>query len=260
MKHNIENHMIHALRTEEFQLYVQPKFLTEGTRCCGGEGLIRWHSKSMGFLEPDQFIPHFERSGFIVEVDFFMLASVLRHLQQMRAEGRTGDTLAVNQSRVSLSRQDYLPRIEALAKAYTVPLQNVEIEVTETALAGGGTWLMRNIRGLHEMGFSIALDDFGAGYSCFSSLQKFPVDTLKIDRSFLHSDLSSKDRIILQGIINLSRDLEIRTVCEGVETSGHIDFLTEAKCDILQGYYLSKPIPYGEYRRRYAPRGDAHPA
>lgn len=237
MNKHIEVNMLYALSRDEFKMYIQPKFTATDVRCCGGEALVRWQSEQMGLLSPFQFIPLFERNGFIVEVDFFMLESILQFQKNAVRTGMQLLPISVNQSRVTLSMPNYIERIKELVGRYDVPLEYVNIEITESILTENYDAVLPIVFQLHDMGFSIDMDDFGKGYSSLNTLRELPVDVLKIDKEFLReSDTSQRGRRIIESVINLARSLDIETVCEGVETGMQLDFLQESGCDMVQGY------------------------
>ncbi|QQO08347.1 EAL domain-containing protein [Breznakiella homolactica] len=251
-KKNIEKNMFRALSNEEFKIYVQPKYAVAGNDCRSGEALVRWVSGDLGFIIPEQFIPLFEKNGFIVEIDFFVLTSIFKTLQRQLRENRRVYPISVNQSRATVAYPGYLERLQTVMEQYPIPLEYVQLEITESAMEGGGPEFLRLLAALRNMGFSIALDDFGSGYSSLSSLRSLPVDTLKIDKEFLReSDTSERSRTIIKNIVNMSKDLGITVVCEGVETEDQLLFLAKIGCDYAQGYYCAKPMPLSEYEGEY---------
>jgi EAL domain-containing protein (putative c-di-GMP-specific phosphodiesterase class I) len=142
--------------------------------------------------------------------------------------------------------------LKRLVLKYTVPLHLIEIEITESATVENFDLIISLAQAYQEMGFTVAMDDFGTGYSSLNTLRKLPVDVLKLDKGFLHeADTSIKGSRIIQGIIDMSKDIQIKTVCEGIENQGQLDLLTQMGCDIIQGNFLCEPIPYAEYEARY---------
>lgn len=252
LQKNIEINMMQALSKEEFVVYVQPQLGLTDSRCLRGETLIRWQSEFMGFLPPDKFIPIFEGNGFIVETDFFMLSSALSFLERRIKEGKEPLTLAINQSKVTITFPNYYERLKALIEQYDVPLEYIELEVTESTLENDWEKIVPLIHSIKRLGFSIAMDDFGSGFSSLNTLRILPINILKIDKTFLkESDSSDRSKIIIKNIINMSKELQIKVVCEGVETEAQLEFLKRAGCDIIQGYYYSKPLPMDEFSERY---------
>jgi EAL domain-containing protein (putative c-di-GMP-specific phosphodiesterase class I)/GGDEF domain-containing protein len=252
LRQSIEMNMLQAFSRDEFQIYIQPKYALPGKTCLEAEALIRWWSDGLGTMIPDQFIPVFEHNGFIVEVDFFVLSSVFKIIQRQLNEGRSVLPISVNQSRASFSSPDYVRRIRGLTEAYPIPLKYIQLEVTETILEDERLSLLEILADLKHMGFSIALDDFGAGYASLNSLKDFPVDTLKIDRDLLNEDENSfRGKAIIRSIVRMSKELGIKVVCEGVETEEQLAFLSNIGCDYAQGFYCAPPMPLAEYEGAY---------
>lgn len=251
-RESIEASMLHALSKGEFLVYVQPQFSARQDAFCGGEALVRWQSETMGFMAPDVFIPLFEDNGFVVELDFYMLSAVLEVLQEMVDNGSCLHPISVNQSRVTLTFPNYLERLKALVSHFTVPLHLVQLEITESAMVHDPKMICDLTREIKKLGFSIALDDFGVGFSSLNALRNLPVDVLKIDKGFLkESDLLGRNQLIIKNIINMSKDLNILVVCEGVETEDQLGFLKGLGCDVIQGYYYARPMPLSEYLQTY---------
>ncbi|MDR1208880.1 MAG: GGDEF domain-containing protein [Clostridiales bacterium] len=252
LQKDIEMNMLHALSKEEFQLYIQPKCNLLTGECGGGEALVRWSSDQLGFVTPNKFIPLFEKNGFIVEIDFFILTSVFNMIETHIARGMRLLPISVNQSKITISFPNYLERLRNLAKKYHVPLSLISIEITESAMEANYETVVSAIYEIREMGFRIDMDDFGSGYSSLNTLREIPVDTLKIDREFLNeADTSERSKAIIKNIINLSKDLGISVVCEGVETGVQYDFLRSISCDYAQGYYYARPMTTNDYENRF---------
>lgn len=257
LRKSIEINMIHALSKEEFLVYIHPQYEAKTGRCCGGEALVRWQSEFMGFLPPDKFIPLFESNGFIVEIDFFMLEAVLRYLQDRFDHGQNLTTIAVNQSKVTISFPNYYERLKDTIKNFSVPLKYVEIEVTESVLENDMNLIVPLIHSIKRLGFCVAMDDFGSGFSSLNTLRMMPIDILKIDKGFLNeSDASARSGIIIKSVVVMAKELNMKIVCEGVETEEQVNFLREIGCDIIQGYFYSKPIPLSEFAPRHLDSGE----
>ncbi|MDR2947495.1 MAG: bifunctional diguanylate cyclase/phosphodiesterase, partial [Candidatus Adiutrix sp.] len=252
----IELYMLHAISKDEFHLYVQPQFNLAENRCCGGEALVRWLSDDLGLVMPGDFIPLFEKNGFVVELDFYVLGAIFQNLREELDRGEEPAPVSVNQSRATIVFPQYLNRVEGLIRRYNVPTKYVTLEITESFLANDYAIVLSLMHRLRALGFSLAMDDFGAGYSSLNTLRELPVDALKIDKAFLsESDNSLRSRTILKNIINMSHELGVRVVCEGVETEQQLDFLKDAGCDVIQGFYYSKPIAYQDYLDIYVRAG-----
>ncbi len=252
LKKQIEINMMHALSKGEFLVYMQPQIQMADETCRRGEALIRWDSETIGFMSPDKFIPIFEGNGFIVETDFYVLTQVLELLAQRQKDGLPLPTIAVNQSKVTLSFPNYFERLKAITQRFSIPLNHIEIEITESTLENNLEATLPLIYSIKKLGFTISMDDFGAGYSSLNTLRVLPIDILKIDKAFLaESDTSERSKSIITSIIGMAKGLGVKVVCEGVETKQQLDFLREAGCDIIQGYYYSKPIPVEDFIAKY---------
>lgn len=251
-RETIELNMLHALSREEFKMYVQPQFAIHTETFCGGEALVRWHSEQLGFMLPDEFIPLFEENGFVVELDFYMLKSVLDALQSAY-DGEGGIyPISVNQSKMTILFPNYLQRLKALIAHYTVPLRYVHLEVTESVVEHDAKAVQAIVGEMKAIGFSIALDDFGVGFSSLNTLRDLPVDVLKLDKGFLnHTENPERNQTIIRNIINMAKDLNIRVICEGVENRQQLEFLRQMGCDDVQGYYYAEPMPFGTYAKQY---------
>ena len=249
----IEGCMERALREGEFHAWYQPKYSLETHKITGAEALVRWQSKEMGFLPPGKFIPLFERNGFVIPLDHFLLEEVFRLQKKCLEEGRTPVTISVNQSRLHMTEEDYLEKMRALVKKYKLPKGLIELELTETVFGDFDQKAQREqaastIHALKEMGFTISVDDFGSGYSSYTLLNYLPMDVMKIDRSLLvASDDSDRMRSILGNIIQLGRLLNMKVLCEGIETPEQELLLLELGCEYGQGYLNAKPMPEADY-------------
>lgn len=255
-KNRIEQRMDYALAQHEFLLYLQPKNdLVDGS-LVGAEALCRWQSEDMGFLSPDQFIPVFEKNGFIVQLDFFMLTRVCQCYPLMPPDGDEALVVSVNFSRVTVLREGFEERLVRIVDGAHVPRACIEIEVTESAFVVNEEAVIDKLISLKRCGFRLAMDDFGTGYSSLNLLRKLPIDVLKIDRGFLYEDAETgRTRAVLKGVVDMANDLGLTTVCEGVETREQVAMLHELGCDVGQGYVYSKPLPLAEFREKFATGG-----
>ncbi|WP_195268095.1 bifunctional diguanylate cyclase/phosphodiesterase [Eubacterium sp. 1001713B170207_170306_E7] len=245
--------MRQGLSENEFQLYLQSKVNLEQSKVTGAEVLVRWNSEPFGFLPPDEFIPLFEKNGFIVELDFYVLEETCRILKQSlsTAPDRT-IVLSVNVSRVTLFQNDFIKRFVQMAERYEVPPEYLEIEITENVFIFDSSMVEQILSQLRSYGFSISMDDFGSGYSSLNLLRELPIDVLKIDRIFLQESIRvEKAYAIVKSVVEMAHSLNMVVVCEGVETLEHAEFLKTIHCAIGQGYYFSKPIPLGAFQEKY---------
>ena len=239
-----------ALENNEFTVFLQPKVDINSELPVGCEALVRWYSPEKGYIQPGDFIPLFEKNGFITEVDFFVLEQVCRMLRRRMDGGLPVFPINVNQSRLHVNDRMYLSMLQDMLNKYDIPMNLVVFEITESAFIDDSRTMIGLINKMKVLGFNFSMDDFGSGYSSFNLLKDVPVDELKIDKGFLEStDDSKKSRYIIEKIVQMAHGLDIRVVCEGAERKEQVDFLRAIECDIVQGYYYSKPMPMEEYEK-----------
>lgn len=248
-KKEIENSMQQALKDEEFKLYFQPKCAFDKNKICSAEVLVRWENKKRGLITPDKFIPIFENNGFIIKLDFYVLEQALKYLRTWLDAGLKPYKLSINFSRLHLREELTLPKIKILLDFYKIPAELIEIELTESAVMNNTPEAEKFIEALHNLGISVAMDDFGSGYSSLNVLKDLPFDTLKIDKEFLR-DLDSNPRTsgVLKGIISMLKNLKTPIVAEGVETKEQVKFLTDLNCDLAQGFLYYKPLKEEDFK------------
>lgn len=247
---NLEKNMKEALANGEFKVYLQSMVDLKSDKICGAEALVRWISPEMGFLPPDRFISLFEKNGFIVDVDFFVLETVFNKLNKFIEMGINDFVFAVNQSRETISDPDYIKNLVKLIEKYNIPPQQIELEVTENIFIDNYEKILEILNEVRVLGFKISMDDFGSGYSSLNLLKEMPINILKIDRLFLNeTSNSSRGRLIVKSIIELAKNLKINVVCEGVETKEHETFLKNVECEVAQGFLYGKPISMEEFSK-----------
>ncbi len=247
-RNNIEVEMVKALKCGDFIVYYQPKYELATDRIIGAEALVRWNHKDKGIISPGVFVPLFEKNGFIVELDFFVYETVL---QMIRSRIRGKDPIvpiSMNVSRCHLGDEHFVERLEKLVEKYQVPKKYIEMEITESIFSQDDSNALSLIYELKKHGFTISMDDFGSGYSSLNLLRKVPIDTLKIDKVFIdNADDSKRSQVIVEEIISMASKIHVKTICEGVETQMQRDFLRNAGCDMVQGFFYSKPLPYSDF-------------
>lgn len=245
--------MHQGLSEKEFQIYLQPKVNLERSEVTGAEILVRWNSEPFGFLPPDEFIPLFEKNGFIVDLDFYVLEATCRILKQsLKISPERTVVLSVNVSRVTLFQNDFIKRFVQMAERYGVPPKYLEIEITENVFIFDANTVEQILSQLRSHGFSISMDDFGSGYSSLNLLRELPIDVLKIDRIFLQESIRvEKAYAIIKSVVEMAYSLNMVVVCEGVETLEHAEFLKTIHCTVGQGYYFSKPISLAAFQEKY---------
>jgi diguanylate cyclase (GGDEF)-like protein len=238
----VENGLRRALANNEFVLYYQPLVDVASGSVFGLEALVRWQHPQLGLLRPDRFIPAAEQSGLIVALGRWVLMEACRQATEWHRRGYRV-VVAVNLSPKQFQDPDLLHHIsEALQNANLRP-EFLELEITEGHAMQNVEKAIEILRQLKSFGVRIAIDDFGTGYSCLSYLKQFPIDTLKLDGSFVRDISAPEDAQIALGVIALAHSLRLKVIAEGVETISQLTFLRENACDRLQGYLFSRPMP-----------------
>lgn len=247
----IEDDMEKALSNHEFQVYLQPKFSTKKEKLAAAEALVRWIHPELGFISPGKFIPIFETNGFILQLDDYMLREIARLQAQWLKEGKKLVPISVNVSRAHFSMDDLAEHICAIVDEYRVPHKYIELELTESAFFDDKAMLLTTVKKLKAYGFKISMDDFGAGYSSLNSLKELPLDIIKLDAEFFRGiDDVNRANAIVSDTIALAKKLGMEIVAEGIETREQVDFLANQDCDLIQGFYFSKPLPVREFIER----------
>lgn len=246
----IVNSMKSALEGNEFVLYLQPKYDLQDDSMDGGEVLVRWKSPSRGMVSPGEFIPIFERNGFIIKLDYYVWERTCQLLARWIGEGRNPDPVSVNISRVSLYNPRLVDLICGLVEKYEIPPRLLQLELTESAYTSNPEVIRDTMERLQAAGFSILMDDFGSGYSSLNVLKDIAVDILKIDMKFLSdTDKQRRSESILASVVRMAKWLDVPVVAEGVERREQVDFLRSIGCEYVQGYYYARPMPVEEYEK-----------
>ena len=244
-----------AVENDEFIVYLQPKFDIRTEKIKGAEALIRWNYKKKEFLYPGKFIPFFERDGSIGKIDDIVLMKVCMAFDKWRKEGRMLYPVSVNLSRDRLYDKNLVKHLTEIVDSYGVYHDLIDFELTESASYDNTEQMIHVLNELRDQGFHISMDDFGTGYSSFSLLTQMPLDTLKIDKSFVDKvgveNMIAKDVSVIRHIISLAKELGFVCLAEGAESKSQIDELRSLGCDVIQGYYYSKPIAIEEYENKY---------
>ncbi len=244
----IESEMQGALDTGEFKVFLQAKWDIVNDRVAGAEALVRWIKPEGSVVFPDEFIPVFEKNGFIEKLDFYMLENIMIRMRQVLDEGGVVYPVSINQSRILLHNPEYLDRIRQLFEKYAIPRQYIELEVTETALFDDRKHMIAVLSELKKEGVKLAMDDFGSGYSSLNTLKDMPFDILKIDKEFFSEAVTSdSSTLILQKIIEMADGLGMEVICEGVENKNQVEILRGIGCHRVQGYFYAKPVPADQY-------------
>ena len=244
-----------AIEQDEFVVYLQPKFDICKETIKGAEALIRWNYKGKDFLPPYRFIPFFEKDGSIGKIDDIVLKKVCQALARWKAEGKALYPISVNLSRSRLDDEKLIVNLVSIVDYYGVDHKLIDFELTESATYDNTEHMLNVLEELRSRGFKISMDDFGTGYSSLSLLTRMPINTLKIDKSFVDKVATENERkediIVLRHIITLAKELGFVCLAEGAESKNQIDRLRDLGCEIIQGYYYSKPIPIADYDKKY---------
>lgn len=249
----VEDDMDAALANHEFQVYLQPKISTVKETLAGAEALVRWIHPQEGFIPPNRFIPIFERNGFILKLDDYMLEEIAKQQAEWIEQGRKVVPISVNISRAHFAKEDLAEHICSVVDKYRVPHNLIELELTESAFFDDKEVLLETVRKLREAGFIVSMDDFGAGYSSLNSLKELQLDVLKLDADFFRgSDAGNRGLLIVSEVIEMAKKLNMKIVAEGIENREQVDFLTEQECDLIQGYFYAKPMPIAEFEEKYS--------
>ena len=236
-----------AVVRNEFELNFQPRMSLETNQIVGVEALLRWNSKELGRIGPDVFIPLAEESGQIIEIGDWVLDDALHTLSEWHAQGLNHISMSINVSALQLLRSKLSEQIASLIEKHKIPEYCIELEITESMVLSQNPAPLANLWALKDLGVTLSLDDFGTGYSSLSYLKQLPIDTLKIDKSFVREiGPNANDNTLVKTIIALGHSLGMTMIAEGVETREHLDTLIEFGCDEIQGYWLAKPMPAGE--------------
>lgn len=245
----MENRMQDALNAGEFVVYLQPKLSLKDNTIAGAEALVRWQDPEHGLIPPDEFIPFFEKNRFIIDVDLYVFEQVCMLLRRWLDAGLTPVPISVNMSRAHLVHSNFLDTYKAICDENGVPPELLEIELTETLVFKNPDMLFQVIDQIHRRGYRCSMDDFGSGYSSLNLLKDLRMDTLKLDRAFFTSENADnpRERDVITSVIDLAEKLSMTTVAEGVETEAQAAFLKEARCDMIQGYVFSRPVPIPDF-------------
>jgi diguanylate cyclase (GGDEF)-like protein len=264
MEHSIsehvrmENDLRRALERNEIEVFYQPQARVDNGRIVGAEALVRWRHPTRGMVSPAEFIPLAEETGLINPLGEWVLRTACAQMQEWTNAGLPSMRIAVNLSVKQLLQKNFAAIVEQVLADTGLPPRLLELEITESTLMENAQHTLEALHRLRSLGVRLSIDDFGTGYSSLSYLKRFPVDIIKIDRSFVRDvPHDVDDAAIVTGIIALAHSLRLDVVAEGVETESQLRFLKEQSCDLLQGFYLSQAVPAEQFARDLIAK--AHP-
>ncbi len=246
-KVNITFRMEQALRDREFKIVLQPKVSFDTLKINGAEALVRWHQKLGGDIYPDAFIPVFEENGFILELDMYVLEETCKFIVKNFRKTNIPQ-ISVNLSPHSVLDKNIIHKIKDIVDKYNLKPSNIELEITESAVIADEKIFVQKVKHLKELGFSIAIDDFGAGVSSLNRLSALDADVLKLDKAFFDlKEQGGKSSVVIEDVIKMAGHLNMKVVAEGVETFAQAIWLRNIKCDSAQGYYFERPISTDDF-------------
>ncbi|MEG2275810.1 MAG: GGDEF domain-containing protein [Clostridia bacterium] len=249
----IINDLISAVREKQFKIHYQPKIDIKTEKIVGAEALIRWIHPTKGLIRPDKFIFIAEKTKDIVKIDRFVFEEVCKTINTWKREKKTMVPVSINVSKIELYEPDYIEFIEKTLKKYDMDTKYLELEITESLALGDIDFIIKLVKKIRKMGLKISMDDFGTGYSSLSCLKSLPLDYIKLDRSFVLDIETNKDsQNVIKAMVNLAQSLNIKVVCEGVETEGQLEILKTSGCNIIQGFVYYRPLPKEEFEKRLA--------
>jgi len=242
------NYLQQALKKDQFEVYYQPIIDQQSHQIVCAEALIRWQHPQLGFISPEEFIPLAENSGLIRAIGDWVVLRVAENMQRWQQLGLKAVNISINKSAHQFSKENCSADWGEIFRQHNIDASRITVEITESVFMEKGQGYLANLSKLQDQGMKISLDDFGTGYSSLSYLKRFPVDILKIDRSFIHDVTEdNSDAMLVEMILSLADKMNINVVAEGVETKEQLNFLEQHNCRYIQGYYFSKPLPLAEF-------------
>ena len=250
LNQQLMNDLRNALEDHQFLVYYQPKYdiRCNPPRLSSAEALVRWKHPERGMISPGDFIPLFEGNGLISLVDRYVWQETARQIVRWREKYHRTLPVSINLSRSDLSDPELSARLKALVEDNGLEYSDIKLEITESAYAQNEKQMLELIRGLRETGFEVEMDDFGSGYSSLNMLSAMPIDVLKMDMKFVRNiEQNDTDLKLVRLILDIARYLKLKVVAEGAETAGQVSLLKDAGCDLVQGYYFSRPLPAADF-------------
>ena len=247
----MDNKLDEEIKNGKFIIFLQPKFDILTQSVVGAEALVRKQENGKVIL-PDNFIPFYEKTGEIIKLDMYVLEEVCKLQNKWKKQNVRLLPISINESRHHLKNINHIKELKELIKKYNVDTNFIELVMTETTIIEDIEVAKNAEKEAHKLGFRISMDDFGTGYSAFNVLKDIEIDILKIDKVFFEGlEQNERAQIIIDTIVQMCKKLNIKTVAEGIEDKWQLDFLKKIKCDIVQGYYFSKPISISDFEKKY---------
>ena len=248
-KKQLSDQMDHAYRHHRFEVFYQPKYDAKTKELAGAEALVRWRKSDGTMVPPGMFIPLAEETNFVCKLDKYVFNEVCQAQRRWIDKGMKVVPVSVNLSRRHLNNPEFIDEYKTMLDAAGIPIECVELEITESAMYEKQEEFIKIMERLHEIGFAILMDDFGTGYSSLTMLKQIPIDVMKLDKSFVDDYNDTKGEQIIKCVTKMAQDLDISITAEGVETEEQYIFLKEIGCDMIQGYYFAKPMPEQDYEK-----------
>lgn len=255
----IENRLRKAILKQELSLHYQPQVNLITGEIVGVEALLRWHNQELGFISPGEFIPIAEETGLIIPLSEWVIHQVCEEVKRLHDLGYTKLKVSINISGLHFNQSSFVKDISTIVRNANMDPHLIELELTESVIMTNAKESIEELDDIKKNGMKLSIDDFGTGYSSLSYLKRFPIDTIKIDQSFIKnitSEVDSDDAAIVRAIITMAKSLQLGIIAEGVENKDHLNFLRQEKCDIIQGFYISKPLSYlklEEFLKKWKP-------
>ena len=246
---DIEDRMISGLKNKEFTVFYQPKYNAVTKELAGAEALIRWKNPDGSYTPPYKFIPIAEKNGFVLKLDKYVFKNVCDDQRRWLSEGKKAVPVSVNLSRQHLYNASFIDYYRKMIESRSVPMDLIELEVTESAMFENQDEFQSIIDKLHQIGFKILMDDFGTGYSSLMMLKSIPIDVMKLDKSFVDDYNDEKGEKIISCVTQLAKAMNIEVTAEGVETEDQYEFMKRLGCDVIQGFYFARPMPMEDFEK-----------
>jgi len=244
----LENKLRRAIKDHEFELYYQPQVDAVSQQIIGMETLIRWNQPDIGMVSPAEFIPLAEETGLIVSIGEWVLRTACQQAKAWLDQGFLSLMLSVNLSSHQFRKKEFMQVLHSALNDSGLPAEQLQLELTERIIMHEDDFTVSRLQRINDLGIHLSIDDFGTGYSSMSYLKRFPLNELKIDKSFVDDVCSDEDDgVIVAAMINLAHALNLRVIAEGVEKKEQLHWLAENGCDAIQGYYFSRPLPVSEF-------------